>query len=79
MAGTRRIPINRPPRNLLSQRAINLFRLASTYHDPDTYDPVFANLAIELHRELGLERIVLQILVDLQFNQSMAKRSLRPC
>jgi hypothetical protein len=53
MAGTRRIPINRPPRNLLSQRAVNLFRLAQSY-DPNHRDEVFANINIELHRELNL-------------------------
>jgi hypothetical protein len=62
MAGTRRIPINRPPRSVVTERAVSLFKLALTHHDPD--DEIYRKLSLELHRELGLRPWHPDVLLD---------------
>jgi hypothetical protein len=66
MPGTKRTPIYRPPSSVVTPRAVDLFRLALTY-DRDSRDPVYANIELELQRELGLRvlhEFVLDITVD---------------
>jgi hypothetical protein len=65
--GTKRTPIYRPPSSVVTPRAVDLFKLALTYHDPDPRDPTYANIELELQRELGLKvwhEFVLDITVD---------------
>ena len=57
MAGTRRTPIHRPPQRRITQRALDLFRLAVKMEDDGV--PVdsreYNAISLELHRELGLK------------------------
>jgi hypothetical protein len=57
MAGTRRTPIHRPPQRRITQRALDLFRLAVKMEDDGV--PVdsreYGDVAVALHRELGLK------------------------
>jgi hypothetical protein len=57
MAGTKRTPIHRPPQRRLTERALDLFRLAVKMEDDgvsmDSFE--YADVAVALHRELGLK------------------------
>jgi hypothetical protein len=57
VAGTRRTPINRPPRGRITQRAVELFGLILDMDDDEV--PMgserYGKVAVELHRELGLK------------------------
>jgi hypothetical protein len=57
MAGTKRTPIHRPPQRRLTQRALDLFRLAVKMEDDgvsmDSFE--YADVTVALHRELGLK------------------------
>jgi hypothetical protein len=57
MAGTRRTPIHRPPQRRITQRALDLFRLAVKMEDDgvplDSRE--YSDVALALHRELGLK------------------------
>ena len=57
MAGTKRTPIYRPPQRRITQRAVDLFRLAVKMEDDgvpaDSRE--YGDVAVALHRELGLK------------------------
>jgi hypothetical protein len=57
MAGTKRTPIYRPPQRRITQRAVDLFRLAVKMEDDgvpaDSRE--YSDVALALHRELGLK------------------------
>jgi hypothetical protein len=55
MAGTKRTPMHRASHRGVTPRAVALFKLALTYHDPDHRDPTYSNVVLELQRELGLK------------------------
>jgi hypothetical protein len=67
MSGTRRTPIHRPSHNVVTERAVRLFKLALTHHNHD--DEIYRKLSLELHRELKLRPwhpdILLDVAVDM--------------
>jgi hypothetical protein len=69
MAGTRRTPIKRPPRARITQRAVDLFKCAVDMEENliPHGSPEYMNVALELHRELGLkpwDEFVVNVCVD---------------
>jgi hypothetical protein len=57
MAGTKRTPIHRPPQRRITQRALDLFRLAVKMEDEGVAadSREYSDVALALHREVGLK------------------------
>ena len=57
MAGTKRTPISRPPRPVVTRRAVDLFKLGLKMQRDGVAQNSreFIEVAIALHRELGLK------------------------
>ena len=56
MSGTRRRPIDRPPRPIIDAESVRLFRRGTRFvEEGREEDKEFKRLAMELHRRLGLK------------------------